>query len=190
MNTALELIYNPVGAFERFRGEDHLGLGILLMLVRWTVTPAVTVANMYNYGSGMALRPPFGIEKQTYRFCEILWYGPYGCFMTLVITLGLFLLANRHYGRSDVSFRRVFEIVSLCLFGPWLFTVPGDYFLITTDRAKPALFVTYHILILAWESLLITIGFRRLYGFSLWRSCYLGLASALFFLGLGGLLIR
>ena len=165
-------------------------LGMLLMLVRWTVTPAVTVATMYRCRTGMALIAPFGIEERLYRYYEIMWYGPYGFFMTLFIVVALYLLASRHYRRRDVTIRRTFEIVAVSFFTPWAFTVPGDYALIVTSNAQPVLFVAYHICILAWQSVLVGVGFHRLYGLTTWRSGYLGLASGMLFLGLGGLLIR
>lgn len=190
MDVVFGLIWSPRRAFDRLRGEDVLVLGMLLMLVRWTVTPAVTVVTMYQRRTGMALIAPFGIEEHLYRYYEIMWYGPFGFLMTLCIVGALYLLASRHYRRQDVTVRRTFEIVAVSFFSPWVFTVPGDYALIVTDNAQPVLFVAYHLCIVAWQSVLVGVGFRRLYGLSTWRSTYLGLASGMLFLGLGGLLIR
>ena len=185
-----EVVYRPRVAFARLKDTSILQLALLLLLIRFTFTVINTVAAMYYRGSPMLLRPLFGRDERTYRFYEIFWYGPYGLLMILVITFALAYLAKHVYGQSDVTFRKSFEIVSVAFFTPWLPSVPGDWLLLVTVNAHPAFLVPFHLALLAWECLLVAIGFQAVYGLPRNRSGMLGLVAGALFLGLGALLIR
>ena len=186
----LELAYSPARAFDRLKDTDFLKWSVILLAVRWIVSAANTLTNMYLHHSPMAIRPPFGIEKDTYRFYEIFWYGPYGVLIMLTIVLALFLIGKRYYRNHHISFRKTFEIVSLSFFTPWLPTVPGDYLLILTVNARPEFLVPFHVIILSWECWLVSLGFRRIFGVEFRQSAFLALVAGGLFFGLGGLLIR
>ena len=187
----LKLAYNPVGAFQTLKEADCVRLAVILLVVRWTVSPLTTVLAMYLHDSPMALDPPFGFDRRTYRFYEIFWYGPYGIVMMLAIAQMLCLNARQLSRNPGISFRRTFTIVCLCFFTPWLVTVPGDYLLVHSRvNAAPAFLVPFHLTILAWECVLVAIAVRVVFGLAKWRCAALGLTAAALFVGLGGLVIR
>lgn len=190
MNVILKLAYNPIRAFQALKEADHARLAVVLLVVRWAVSPLTTVLAMYLHDSPMVLDPPFGLDAKSYRFYEIFWYGPYGIVMMLVIAQVLCLNARQLSRDVNISFRRTFAIVCLCFFTPWLVTVPGDYLLVRTVNAAPAFLVPFHLTILAWECVLVAIAFRVVYGLARWRCAALGLTAAALFIGLGGLVIR
>jgi len=186
----LEVAHSPSKAFDRLKETPALRLAIALLLLRWTVTPATTVTNMYLNRYSMFIPPPFGIDAHTYRFYEIFWYGPYGVLMMLAITLAMALIGRRLYHHPDISFRRSFEIVSLSFFAPWVISVPGDYVVTVLMHAQPAVLVAFHIAILAWECWLLSVGYRRVFDLPWNRCVFLGWTAGALFVALGGLLIR
>ena len=186
----LRIVYSPAAAYDQLKDRDILGLAIVLMLIRFTGTAFNTVLAMYLRRSPMLLKPLFGLDPQTYRLYETMWYGPYGLLMILIITFAIAQTSRRLYHRSDVTFRKSFEIIALAFFIPWLPSVPGDWLLLTTVNAHPAFLVPFHISLLVWECALVSIGMQRVYGISRDHSGMLGLTAFALFIGLGGLLIR
>jgi len=186
----LELAYNPSRAFERLKETDALRLAVVLLAVRSSVTAATTVTSMYINRSPMFLKPPFGIGERAYRYYELFWYAPYIVLTVLTIALVLFYVGRRLSNTSGVSFGKVFEIVSLSFFTPWLLTVPGDYLLVVTVNARPQFLIPFHILILMWECCLIALGFRRIFGIAASRCAVLGLIAASLFIAMAGLFLR
>jgi hypothetical protein len=185
-----QLAYAPRTAFAHLCTRSSLLMAVILLVVRFSVTVATTVTAMYFRASPMLLRPPFGLDEHTYRYYEIFWYGPYGVLTMLLIVMALDLIVKRVYHRPDVTYRKGFEIVSLAFFTPWLVTVPGDAILLWTVNAHPAFLVPFHIAVLAWECLLVYVGFQVVYGLRRDHAAMLGLVAGAVFLGLGGLLIR
>lgn len=190
LRIAWRLAYDPVGAFQRMGTTDTLRMGVVLLLIRWAVTPANTVLRMYKHQSPMLFQPPFEIAEQSYRFYEIFWYGPVGALIMLTITFALFLTARRFLQAAAVTPGKTFEIVSFSFFAPWVPTVPGDWLLIATVNARPEFLVPFHLTVLAWESTLVALGFRVMFGMDRLRCALLGLVAACLFLGIGSLVIR
>ena len=167
-----------------------LRLAVILLAIRSSVTAAVTVTGMYLHRSPMFLKPPFDIEEHIYRYYELLWYAPYNALTVLTIALVLFYVGRRFSDAPDLLFRKVFEIVSLSFFTPWLLTVPGDAILIVTVNARPQFLIPFHILILMWECSLVAVGFRRIFGIAASRCAVLGLAAGALFVVMAGLVVR
>jgi len=186
----LELAYNPSRAFDRLKETDALRLAVVLLAIRSSVTAATTVTSMYLHRSPMFLKPPFGIEERVYRYYELFWYAPYTILTVLTIALVLFFIGRRLSAAPDLSFRKVFEIVSLSFFTPWLLTVPGDCFLVVTVNARPDFLVPFHIVVLIWECSLIALGFRRIFGTAASRCAVLGLIAGALFIAMTGLVVR
>ena len=187
---AFQIVYNPVKAFDRLKTVDVLYLGTFLMLVRWSTTAVTTVYNMYLQHSPMLLSPPFGVDEDVYRYYEIFWYGLYGLLIIVVITLVQYGVARFIYRAPDVTLRRIYGLVTMAFFAPWLPSVPGDYLLLLTVNAEPAFLVPFHISILVWECCLIGFGFMHMFQMSLSQSGFLGFVTGGIFVAMGALLIR
>lgn len=143
MDMAVRVLWAPRSVFERLDGPGAFGIGAILFLVRWLVTPLTTVRNLYRYDSPVLLPLPLGDEVSVYRFWEQFWYVPYGLLFMLAIVWGLVISAGQM--GIPVRFRSVFQVVAVAYFAPWTFTATADCVIIPAGWLMPYSMVAIHM---------------------------------------------
>lgn len=187
---SMEIVFRPSRFFRRISRRDGMKIALTLMLIRWTVAPATTIRWMYEYESPMLFLPPFGMDEKTYRFYELFLYGPAGFCFTLIIAGVIYTWGRHVYSMRDIRYSKMLEIVAAAFFVPWVPSVLLDYVMITQFGGIPETIVPPHIGVVIWESWLVMLGLRFVYGIPVRRSMFMGFLAGISFIVLGAFLMR
>ncbi|MEO5362143.1 MAG: hypothetical protein H7838_00760 [Magnetococcus sp. DMHC-8] len=186
----LFLLLQPTGLFTRMRGYDLFRLALLLQFFRWQSTALTTMVSLYQERSPMLLPVPFGLDPELYRLVEIFLYGPYGLVIMTGIVYLVWVRGAPHATIRPMTFRKTWELVGLCFFGPWLPSLLLDAWLVKMGWGGPAIIIPWHVTILGVEVLLTAVGLNAVFGIPLPRAAWLGGIAGGAFLVFAGILIR
>ncbi len=149
----------------------------------------VTMPHFYLKNPPAFLPIPFNIDLQQYRFFEIFAYFPYGLFIIFVIT-GVTWLYARPYSSPSMPLFRVWEVIAVAYFVPWLPTLVLDNLLLAFDLATPFIIVPLHITVVGFESALAAIGLQQVFNTPPKIAWKLGIGGGYIFLALAGIAVR
>ncbi|MBT4860780.1 MAG: hypothetical protein HON46_08250 [Gammaproteobacteria bacterium] len=187
--STIGVLFRPKAFFSQLKQGNHFRLTILLQLIRWTAMCCVTMPHFYLKNPPSLFPVPFGIELQQYRFFEIFAYFPYGLFIIVVITNMTWLYVKK-YTPQSISISKVWEVIAIAYFAPWLPTLVLDNFLLTYDLAIPFIIVPLHFAVVGIESALVAIGLQQVFNMPANKAWLIGLGGGFIFLALAGIVVR
>jgi len=186
---SIGILFRPASLFSHLRTRDLLLLASLLQLTRWMFLSWVTMTRFAVCNAPALFPIPFGMELQDYRYFEIFAYLPYGLAIILFIAYEIWLHGRKHASRP-MPFLKVWEVVALAYFAPWLPTVLLDHLLLSMNMALPAIVVPLHIAVVAAEAALTAVGLQKVFGIPGKSAVRLGAWGGVIFLVLAGLAVR
>lgn len=182
-------LFRPNSLFAHMRGHDMLRIAVALQVFRWVSTSLTTMLQLYLERSDMLFPIPFGIDFDTYRFLEIFTYGPYGL---LIMTIMAYLLVvhGAPWAAQPMTFRKTWEMLGFCFFGPWLPSLFTDNILVNIGLGGPEILIPWHISIVFLECLLVMMGLQVVFAIPRKKAMELAAATGVAFLFLAAILIR
>ena len=149
----------------------------------------ITMPHFYLRNPPVLFPVPFGIEQQAYRFFEIFAYFPYGLAIIGAITYVTWRY-GKPYAAYSMSLSKVWQVIAIAYFIPWLPTLVLDNILLSFDLAIPPVIVPLHIAVVGLEVSLAAIGLQRVFGLSSLVAWKLGIVGGVIFLALAGIAVR
>jgi len=128
--------------------------GWLFIVLRWSYYSVIFSFRDYHGAWKPFVSPPFGLDLDTYAFLQTRFSLFFGIFLMLAMsaTLGIyFRLINK-----NISVAKVFNILGVTFFLPFVIVQPIDIAVISTIGWQMLPVVPIHTAILLWESFAAT----------------------------------
>ncbi len=183
------VLFRPARLFRKVSEMDLLPLAMGLQLFRWLFVSGVTMTHFYLLQAPTLFPIPFGINLQSYRFFEIFGYFFYGLLILLFISYEIWL-RGRLYAQREMPFSRVWVVVALAYFAPWLPTAILDNALVAFGLAHPLIVIPLHTAVVGGEAYLTMAGLRIVFGMPKFQAWALGAWGGIIFLAFAALGVR
>ncbi|MCK4560501.1 MAG: hypothetical protein KAV45_12020 [Calditrichia bacterium] len=155
----LKALYQSVFAPDSFL-KNPKGLlivnkyGWLFIVIRWLSYSIIFSFRDYHGNWKPFAPPPFGIDLETYAFLQTQFSLLFGIFVMGSIT---FVLSSYlRLIKKDISIFKIFNILGVTFFLPFVIVQPVDIFVRFTVGWISLLIIPIHTIILLWESLAAT----------------------------------
>lgn len=124
--------------------------GWIFIVIRWSYYSIIFSFRDYHGNWKPFLPPPFGINLDTYAFLQIRFSLLFG--FLVMSSMALFLAGYLLLIKKDVSIFKIFNILGVTFFIPFVIVQPIDFLIIFTVGWVDYLIIPIHTIMLIWES--------------------------------------
>ena len=182
-------VYNPVSFLENPKGKLIVNkYGWIFIVTRWLCCSIIFYFRDYHGNWKPFISPPFGIDLDTYAFLQIHFSLLFGMFLMGAITL--FLSWYLHSIEKEPSSFKIFNILGVTFFLPFIIVQSIDMVVISTIGWRGFIVTPIHTLILLWESIVATDILSYIYDLSKVEKVYSIILIIVVWLVISGILWR
>lgn len=156
-------VFNPKRIPKETVEAQIVKYGWIFILIRWAYYSIVfSFFRDYQYNWTPFFKPPFGLTIETYAFWQSRLAMPFGFFLILTMAFGLFIFLGLK-GRIFASVLKIFNILGIAYFVPFVILQPLDKIIINTFGWTPLIIIPLHSIVLVWEALVAVILIDKIY---------------------------
>lgn len=153
-NTLLAIfqsVFNPRAFLENPKSSLIINrYGWVFIFIRWLSYPILFAYRDYYGNFKPFAPPPFGMTLNTYILFQRYFSLPIG--LLIMTSMALLLSRYLHIIGKEIAFRRIFNILGITFFLPFVILQPIDFIMASMGWISILTITPIHTLFLLWES--------------------------------------